>query len=210
MMKSRLSVAVCISFIATFLCTPSHANTITLSYDIALDANDISGGGTLYSKTISQVIPTLAVGDILDTTINFTGGDRLVYTENANASQRVRLLYFQNEGVTSIVSATSTIEFLGLAGEYINANPINSLTDCNACVSAQLVADLTNSSFSFSGIRITTEITSMPDPFGIYELRFDGLNADISIASVPVPASIWLFGSGILGLVGASKRNKSA
>jgi hypothetical protein len=33
---------------------------------------------------------------------------------------------------------------------------------------------------------------------------------DVSISAVPVPAAYWLFGSGLLGLVGISRRNKEA
>lgn len=42
----------------------------------------------------------------------------------------------------------------------------------------------------------------------------DGLwlpgSADVSVGAVPVPASFWLFGSGLLGLLGITKRKKCA
>jgi hypothetical protein len=31
-----------------------------------------------------------------------------------------------------------------------------------------------------------------------------------AVSAVPVPAAVWLFGSGLLGLVGISRRKKSA
>lgn len=41
-------------------------------------------------------------------------------------------------------------------------------------------------------------------PSGVF---YDNLNFDV--AAVPVPAAIWLFGSGIVGLVGVARRRKS-
>ena len=35
-----------------------------------------------------------------------------------------------------------------------------------------------------------------------------GIVADLSISPVPVPAAVWLFGSGLLGLIGVSRRRK--
>ena len=42
---------------------------------------------------------------------------------------------------------------------------------------------------------------------------FPGMNANFNFtapAAVPVPAAVWLFGSGLLGLVGVARRKKSA
>ena len=48
-----------------------------------------------------------------------------------------------------------------------------------------------------------------PSGFGgvIYELHMTGT---IEAGAVPVPAAVWLFGSGLLGLVGVARRKKSA
>jgi len=38
---------------------------------------------------------------------------------------------------------------------------------------------------------------------------FPGFNAAINLYPIPVPAAVWLFGSGLLGLVGIAKRKKT-
>ena len=46
-----------------------------------------------------------------------------------------------------------------------------------------------------------------PSGFGgvLYELHLQG-----TVSAIPVPAAVWLFGSGIIGLVGVARRRKSA
>ncbi|MGB5473424.1 MAG: VPLPA-CTERM sorting domain-containing protein [Gammaproteobacteria bacterium] len=39
---------------------------------------------------------------------------------------------------------------------------------------------------------------------------FDGLGVLDTVASVPIPATVWLFSSGLLGLIGISRRKKTA
>jgi len=52
-----------------------------------------------------------------------------------------------------------------------------------------------------------------PSGFGgtAYDLHLEGTyTGDLPIASIPVPAAVWLFGSGMLGLVGVARRRKAA
>lgn len=39
---------------------------------------------------------------------------------------------------------------------------------------------------------------------------YAGLHVDLDVAEVPLPATVWLFGSGLLGLVGITRRKKGA
>ena len=47
---------------------------------------------------------------------------------------------------------------------------------------------------------------------GMIDGPFPGFSAnfDFQVAAVPVPAAVWLFGSGLLGLVGVARRKKAA
>ena len=46
---------------------------------------------------------------------------------------------------------------------------------------------------------------------GMIDGAFPGFNANFDfVAAVPVPAAVWLFGSGLLGLVGVARRKKAA
>ena len=39
---------------------------------------------------------------------------------------------------------------------------------------------------------------------------FPGFSANFDFVAVPVPAAVWLFGSGLLGLVGVARRRRKA
>ena len=50
--------------------------------------------------------------------------------------------------------------------------------------------------------------------YGMIDGAFPGFNANfdfrVEVAQIPVPAAVWLFGSGLLGLVGVARRKKAA
>lgn len=45
---------------------------------------------------------------------------------------------------------------------------------------------------------------------GMVDGAFPGFNANFNVATVPVPAAVWLFGSGLVGLAGVARRRKAA
>jgi len=45
---------------------------------------------------------------------------------------------------------------------------------------------------------------------GMIDGAFPGFNANFDMTAVPVPAAVWLLGSGLVGLVGVARRKKAA
>ena len=45
--------------------------------------------------------------------------------------------------------------------------------------------------------------------YGMIDGAFPNFNANFDFTAVPVPAAVWLFGSGLLGLVGVARRRKA-
>jgi len=48
--------------------------------------------------------------------------------------------------------------------------------------------------------------------FGIFDLNpvaGGGFEGELSVNAVPVPAAVWLFGSGLIGLIGVARRKKA-
>lgn len=45
---------------------------------------------------------------------------------------------------------------------------------------------------------------------GMVDGPFPGFSANFDMTAVPVPAAVWLFGSGLIGLAGVARRRKSA
>ncbi|MGB5179036.1 MAG: VPLPA-CTERM sorting domain-containing protein, partial [Gammaproteobacteria bacterium] len=57
--------------------------------------------------------------------------------------------------------------------------------------------------FTFSGLGDFTEADITGIVFGL------GTSPDSTLPAVPVPAAVWLFGSGLLGMVGIARRKKA-
>jgi hypothetical protein len=51
--------------------------------------------------------------------------------------------------------------------------------------------------------------TYLSEATGSHRFQVDFLRLDIQTSAVPVPAAVWLFGSGLLGLVAAARHNKA-
>lgn len=69
---------------------------------------------------------------------------------------------------------------------------------------------------SYTSTDVTATNPAGPDGvrgLGMIDGAFVGFNANfdfVAPAAVPVPAAVWLFGSGLLGLVGVARRRKTA
>ena len=54
------------------------------------------------------------------------------------------------------------------------------------------------------GLGLSGDWQNASDPFGIEGVNYVGTEVTVNV--VPVPAAVWLFGSGLLGLVGIARR----
>jgi hypothetical protein len=66
------------------------------------------------------------------------------------------------------------------------------------------IATLDSNSDGVPGIPMTG------GPFQGFNASFGGTAVVSSVSAVPIPAAVWLFGSGLLGLVGVARRKKSS
>jgi len=92
------------------------------------------------------------------------------------------------------------------ASYQLGANFYDPLTD-------QFINELSGTSMSYEtgdtflvGQGVVTDTTS---PFYGIEITMGVYGNDPVLSEVPVPAAVWLFGSGLIGLIGVARRNKA-
>jgi len=109
-------------------------------------------------------------------------------------------------GIYWSVASAATLNGPTFAGNVLAHDLISSDGDltisCGRLLSAETQVTLIHDSISITGCQ---------NDSGGYDQGADiGSGAEIVVSAVPAPAAIWLFGTGILGLVGVSKRRKAA
>lgn len=85
----------------------------------------------------------------------------------------------------------------------------DSATDLNTLQAANFtLATLTFSALSGGISPLSISINALGDANGD-PLTVTMANGSVTVTAVPVPAAVWLFGSGLLGLIGIVRRNKA-
>ena len=60
------------------------------------------------------------------------------------------------------------------------------------------------------GVTLQLKVDCGANPSCVSDVYFDNVSVTADVSAVPVPAAAWLFGSGLLGLVGVARRKATA
>ncbi len=195
---------------ALALALPVTANADTVTLNHVLDPALIS---TFISQDTLAMPFNLGVGDTLDFTLTFTGGQSVVLTGD---SYLWMVFLTSDEGGASL-DTTGTYEFLGASSNVVSGPIPISQDNSFAHVGNYLFESLyrTNSApISFSGIRqiITINGVVNTDPDNISTSRdyaSIALATDGRIGAIPEPGT-WALMIGGFGLAGAWLRRRRA
>jgi hypothetical protein len=191
---------------ANFLSALGLAPTITQDFDSETAGTIIANGGILDAATYSYSLLGPGTPDILiDNFYDTTSGDNYLGTTDGSGAFR--------GGDTFTVTFDQTLRAVGLyviSADLILANDFTLATNGGQSASNSATADvslldgdayfigLIEDDFSLGFDSITFSSTEEEYLFNV---------DDITIAPVPLPAAAWLFGGGLLGLVGISRRS---
>lgn len=120
-------------------------------------------------------------------------------------------MHFTNSAVTDLTGAGATRN-LDMSGWRVTWNGIPSI-NMGGGATGTLVCETDACADGDTYTLDYSAVVPVGDPSGFggvsYQLHLEG-TISIPATVVPVPAAVWLFGSGLLGLVGVARRKKSA
>ena len=217
MNKSRLLGALCAS-VFSFITTASHATLITFGFTGTVssirDVTNALGGsvdvGTVFSGQYNFESTTAGTSSPIGTNY-FPAVTSATVTIGGNK--------FDRSGPNSTITVADGAMFTSSSGSVVQADIYQVVIPLftEFAFSITLV-DSSNTAFNDMTLPLVppdiAKFDPMPHQFEIHEQVPSGTiyiaGIITSIYSVPVPAAVWLFGSGLLGLVCVAKRKKAA
>lgn len=176
-----------------------------------LSTNPASGDGWQLIGAQGPLAPAVAN----NSTVKVAGTGEVVYTSNIQTTNQgthtlANLSSIINNLSTETTSGTLTGLTVGNDLTSSTALAPNSIQKYTVVAGDALVAvGATQNFYGFTGNGTTGTLQSYI--LGTASLGTNGtLSFTGNAPAVPLPASVWLFGSGILGLVGVSRRRKAA
>ena len=113
-----------------------------------------------------------------------------------------------DELVWDFVTNTGTINNIAGTVDGIMVNAWSNISG-NFTVATIQFQEISGGSFLNSTIGIT-EYALNPWASGGSEINPDFVNGTVTVSAVPVPAAVWLFGSGLLALTSIARRSRKA
>ena len=217
MNKSRLLGALCAS-VFSFITTSSHATLITFGFAGTVssisDVTNALGGsvdvGTVFSGQYNFESTTAGTSSSIGTNY-FSAVTSATVTIGGNK--------FDRSGLNSIITVADGAMVASSSGIVVQADIYKVVIPLFSQFAFSITLfDSTNTAFNDMTLPLVppdiAKFDPMPNQFEIHEQLPSGTigiaGIITSIYSVPVPAAVWLFGSGLLGLVCVAKRKKAA
>ena len=217
MNKSRLLGALCAS-VFSFITTSSHATSITFGFagtvsSISGVTNALGGSvdvGTVFSGQYNFESTTAGTSSSIGTNY-FSAVTSATVTIGGNK--------FDRSGVNSTITVADGAMVASSSGIVVQADIYKVVIPLFSQFAFSITLfDSTNTAFNDMTLPLVppdiAKFDPMPNQFEIHEQLPSGTigiaGIITSIYSVPVPAAVWLFGSGLLGLVCVAKRKKAA
>ena len=205
------------AFAAAMALAPVAAGAATITVNHVMDPANIEE--SLFQENLLTPF-TLEVGDTLDFTLTFTGGQSISLTGDSY----VWLLSLTHDG-SQALETTGTLEFLGASGDVLNGPIPISQTDQEVHIGNYYDQSLYRTgggAISFSGLRQIITINSATEigggedeidvldvgPREYYSIALD-TDGQVGSAVVPEPATWALMIAGF-GLAGGALRRRSA
>ncbi len=217
-MTKKILLGLVISMI-TFLTTIStYAASINIYATVDLQSVPIRtdlNGETLFINPIPDFInpSPISLGDTITSHISFLNGDRLQIYENSGYARKwINFALIGTSGGSTSVGASFT-DLIGTINSYAPSTDWGYLN-----TTAELESPDIGSTFSFSGLSITSTVTTLNHGISTdawFSLRSDEVGVFSVISGsggsgseVPEPATMLLFGTGLIGLARIQQKRK--
>lgn len=187
-MKSRITKLFALSLFAFF---SAGASAATITVDVMNDSWDLQGSPNNDIETVDLAAALGITGDVIVTGI---GWDVEIASTGASWLSEA-VLGFGSDGVTAINLTPGTGDTFAGTGTYTSGGIVD-------LIGIELTFVVTDGLLTIEFFESFDDIADSIDAVitGSLTIEYEAVTA------VPVPAAVWLFASGLLGLMGARRR----
>ena len=172
----------------------THAQAQTINFTLIGTVNNTSENKWYYENNVFG----LSIGDTITATTSFD--DSLLTSFHA--------IDFDSPNISMTIAVGNTVF---TDADDFSDGPWLYITNADDDFHDGINFDYGDLMFRFSGLSYNSDIENKDFDSSNFCCDFDGDDFDgtwhsASVSAVPVPAAVWLFGSGLLGLVGIERR----